>query len=162
VLARVLELVREVVVALLWIEERSDAEVDARDVREDRGAKRNGAGRCDIGGGGGGGTRRVVAVVDEDDDEPERAPSFGEEGTERGRCGGVGVVTGKIGDLERGLCGNFGGLSCLALFIASPQSNTRVDAVVGLKAETFSNDSSKLLASPLSPLLCRSIGNVAM
>jgi hypothetical protein len=100
VLARVLVLVREVVVALLWMEERSEAEVDARDARDERGVKRIAGG---IEGGGGGGTRRVVAVVDDDDEEIERVDSFGEVGTERG--GGVGTAAGKTdtGDLDEGL-----------------------------------------------------------
>jgi len=153
VLARVLVLVREVVVALLKIDERSEADVDARDARDERDVKRGCT--CDIDGGGGGGTRRVVVVVvvdDDDDKEIDREASCGDGGTDRGR--GVGPATGE-GDLDEGLRGSFGGLSCLALFIASPQLNARADAVVGLTAqadETFSNDSSKLLVSPLSPL----------
>lgn len=62
----VLILVREVVVALLRMDERSevDAEVDAGDVREG-GLVRD----RDCGGGGGGGRgRRVVGVVDDDVD----------------------------------------------------------------------------------------------
>lgn len=102
VLARVLVLVREVVVALLRIEERSEAEVDARDAREERGVKRTGGG-CVSEGGGGGGTRRVVVVADDDDEEVDRAVSFGEVGTERG--GGIGAAAGETdeGDLDAGL-----------------------------------------------------------
>jgi len=101
VLARVLVLVREVVVALLRIDERSDAEVDAREARDERGAKRIDGCACDIEGGGIGGTRRVVVVVD-DDDEIEREASCGEVGTDRG---GVGPAIGEMdeGDLDEGL-----------------------------------------------------------
>jgi hypothetical protein len=96
-----------------------------------------------------------VVVVD-DDEEIDRVVVLGEVGTERGG-GEVGAVGGEMeeGDLDDGLWGNFGGPICFALFIASPQSNASVDAVVGLTAqvdETFSNDSSKLLVSPLSPV----------
>jgi hypothetical protein len=84
VLARVLVLVREVVVALLRIEERSEAEVDVREARDERGVKRIDGGGCDVdGGGGGGGTRRVVVVVD-DVEDIDRMDIFGEVGAERG------------------------------------------------------------------------------
>jgi hypothetical protein len=102
VLARVLELVREVVVALLRIDERSEAEADVRDARDERGVKRGCT--CDIDGGGGGGTRRVavvVVVVDDDDDkEIDREASCGDAGTDRGR--GVDPAAGE-GDLDEGL-----------------------------------------------------------
>jgi hypothetical protein len=101
VLAWVLVLVREVVVALLRIEERSEAEVDAKDARDERGVKRIGGGGCDIEGGGGGGTRRVVVV--EDEVEVDRGVSLGEVGTERD--GGVAAPAEETdeGDLDDGL-----------------------------------------------------------
>lgn len=81
VLARVLVLVRDVVVALLRMEERSEAEVDAREVRDERGVKCIDGGRCDIEGGGGGARRDLVAV-DDDEEEIDRIIAFGEVGTE--------------------------------------------------------------------------------
>lgn len=156
-------LVREVVVAVLIMEDRSDArsdaEVEASEFREERGVKRMTGGRE---GGGGGGARRVVVVETVDDEEIERAVSRGEVGAERG-----GSVEGKTGEgvgLEPGLCGNLGGPCCcaLALLIANPQSNESVVADMGLIAgvATFSNDSLRLFVSSVVPLLCRSMGYV--
>lgn len=98
VLARVLTLVRDVVVAVLRIDERSEAEADARDVRDDRYAERLGGIVC----GGGGGARRVVVAIDEE--ETDRTDNFGELGTEHGG-GGVGTISGGTdeGDLDEGL-----------------------------------------------------------
>lgn len=99
-----LTLVREVVVAVLRIDERSEAEADAREVRDDRYVKRLGGAVCGVcrGGGGGGGTRRVVVAIDVD--ETDRIDNFGELGTERGG-GGVGAIRGGAdeGDLDEGL-----------------------------------------------------------
>lgn len=68
-LLRVLTLVLEVVVAVLRMEERSeaDAEADVRDVRED-----GGRGRGREGGGGGGGRRALTVVVEEDAADEDR------------------------------------------------------------------------------------------
>lgn len=99
-LARVLVLVREVVVAVLRMEERSEAEVDVRDARDDLDVNRVGGKVC---GGGGGGMRRVVVAIDEE--EIERTDNFGDAGTERGGGGGVGANGGGTdeGDLDDGL-----------------------------------------------------------
>lgn len=101
-----------------------------------------------------------------DVEDIERAVSFGEVGAERG---GVRTDAGgtKEGDLEPGLWGSFGGPSCcdLALLIAELQSNESVAADMGLMAGvvTFSKDSLRLfVSSVVVPLLCRSIGYVAM
>lgn len=95
-------LVRDVVVAVLRMEERSEAEVDVRDARDDRGVKRLGGGCggwASTEGGGGGGARRVVAVDDEEEDV-DRGVNLGEVGTDRD--GGVAVCGGEPdeGDLD--------------------------------------------------------------
>lgn len=163
-------LVRDVVVAVLRIEERSDAEADVREARDERGVYLLGGGgglaNCwaSTDGGGGGGGRRAV-VVDEEDEEADRAPNLGEVGVERGDGDGPeGGVT-IDGDLDVGLWGNFGGAICLAWLIAFSQSKAIFEAVEGLIAEdvdTFSNDSSKLFESPSPPLFCWSMGKVAI
>ena len=162
-------LVRDVVVAVLRMEERSDAEADVREARDDRGVYLLGGGRglatcctsTDGGGGGGGGGRRVV-VADEEDGA-DRAPNLGDAGVERGDDPEGGVTIG--GNLDVVLWGNFGGAICLAWLIAFSQSKAIFEAVEGLIAEdvdTFSNESSKLFESPSPPLFCWSMGKVAI
>lgn len=158
-------LVRDVVVAVLRMEERSDAEADVREARDDRGVYLleggGGLANCwaSTDGGGGGGGRRVVVVDEEEEDKAERAPNLGDAGVEHGDDPEGGVII--DGNLDVVLWGSFGGAICLAWLIALSQSKAIFEAVEGLIAEdveTFSNDSSKPLESPSPPLFCWSMG----
>jgi len=157
-LLRVLTLVREVDVPVLWlcIEERSEADAvpgpELSDPREDGGLVRLRFDTCE--GGGGGGGRRVVIVgtlVEVDEADPERDTDLG--GDRTGELGGRGDLgdpdTGDFGGPGR--CGSLGGtgLGSAGRTVALPQSKC-LDAAPGLtadEAETFSKDSSRLTES---------------